>query len=408
MNNTQKQFVDLLSGGIRGAKVFNTYENVNWEEILELAKAHKVEGIIYSALSKGGLTDKLEEGKLKELKMITFRTGIGQLRSINNLLDVFNKFNDNNINVIVLKGLVIREFYPQPEQRSMCDADILIHIEDLERTKELLVGIGYILDDHEASHHIKFLHPSYPVIEIHWHLFKRDGFSKELEKFERLIWKEAVKVYIGKSQVLSLGYEDLALHLCMHMAAHLASTGFGLRQLCDLVLLVENKGQEINWDSFIIKARMYGFEKFSLIMFIICNKLFNMNIPKELNVSTIRNKRHVESLVDEIFESGVHGKSDMTSRFGNQVAFNFGDKDSNATLGAVKRYLAFIFPSADNLSDRYSYAKKAKVFLPIAWVHHLFVGVFRSEYGLGDKFRFLTTGASVSIKRNKLLEWMEL
>ena len=38
---------------------------------------------------------------------------------------------ENNIPVIVLKGLVVREYYPQPEQRSMSDADIFVKAKDI-------------------------------------------------------------------------------------------------------------------------------------------------------------------------------------------------------------------------------------------------------------------------------------
>lgn len=409
MNNTQRQFVDILSASIRGKNITNVYENVNWNEILDLAGSHKVEGIIYSGLNKSKLNKYVEVEKLEQLKRSTFNTGIGQLRHIKNLSNVFSKFNEENIPVIVLKGLVVREFYPRPEQRSMCDADILVHKKDVERAKFLLIEMGYIfLEDHEASHHIALSHPYYPMVEIHWHLFKRDGFSSELGNFEKLIWKDAIKIKVGDAEVISLGYEDLALHLCMHMASHLAATGFGVRQLCDLVLLVESKGQEINWDKFIMKSRMYGFEKFCLIMFVLCNKLFGMDVPSELNINRVGNKRYIYALINEILESGVHGKSDMTSRFGNQLAFNFEDKDNNVTLGAIKRYLTFIFPKVYSMSDKYGYAKKFKVLTPVAWAHHLFVGIFISEYSFKDKFSFLTRGASVAIKRNKLLEWMEL
>lgn len=133
-----------------------------------------------------------------------------------------------------------------------------------------------------------------------------------------------------------------------------------------------------------------------------------MKIPDEINTKKIDNKRYVNSLINEIFENGVHGKSDMTSRFGNQVAFNFESKDSNATIGAIKRYFRFIFPSIDSMSDKYNYAKKFKFLAPIAWIHHLFSGIFSADYSLKDKFKFLTKGASVAINRNKLLEWMEL
>lgn len=409
MNNAQKQFVDILSAGIRGKSADKVYDNVEWDEVIDLADKHKVEGIIYLALRKSKLISNIGEEKISLLKQKAAITGITQSRHISGLSTVLNKINERNIPVIVLKGLVVREFYPQPDQRSMNDADILVHEGDVEKVKQLLIDMGYVyLEDHKASHHIALVHHKYPFIELHWNLFKRDGFSNELEHYERLIWRRAIKVNVGEAEVLSLSYEDLALHLCMHMAAHLAATGFGVRQLCDLVLLVEHNGDEIDWNSFIMKARMYGFEKFGKIIFLLCNKLFNMEAPKEINIKVVNNKKYVSALLDEIFEAGVHGKKEMANQFATQVAFNFEEKDSNATLGAINRYFRFIFPKIDDMSDKYSYAKKVKILAPIAWIHHLFAGVFASEYSFKDKVEFLTKGAAKAANRNKLLDWMEL
>ena len=409
MNNAQKQFVDILSAGIRGKSADKVYDNVEWDEVIDLADKHKVEGIIYLALRKSKLISNIGEEKISLLKQKAAITGITQSRHISGLSTVLNKINERNIPVIVLKGLVVREFYPQPDQRSMNDADILVHEGDVEKVKQLLIDMGYVyLEDHKASHHIALVHHKYPFIELHWNLFKRDGFSNELEHYERLIWRRAIKVNVGEAEVLSLSYEDLALHLCMHMAAHLVATGFGVRQLCDFVLLVEHKGDEIDWNSFIMKARMYGFEKFSEIMFLLCNKLFNMEVPKEINIKVVNNKKYVSALLNEIFEAGVHGKKEMANQFATQVAFNFQDKDSNATLGAINRYFRFIFPKIDDMSDKYSYAKKVNILTPIAWIHHLFAGVFASEYSFKDKVEFLTKGVAKAVNRNKLLDWMEL
>lgn len=409
MNNAQKQFIDILSAGIRGKSADKVYDNVEWDEVIDLADKHKVDGIIYLALRKSKLISNIGEEKISLLKQKAAITGITQSRHISGLSTVLNKINERNIPVIVLKGLVVREFYPQPDQRSMNDADILVHEGDVEKVKQLLIDMGYVyLEDHKASHHIALVHHKYPFIELHWNLFKRDGFSNELEHYERLIWRRAIKVNVGEAEVLSLSYEDLALHLCMHMAAHLAATGFGVRQLCDLVLLVEHNGDEIDWNSFIMKARMYGFEKFGKIIFLLCNKLFNMEAPKEINIKVVNNKKYVSALLDEIFEAGVHGKKEMANQFATQVAFNFEEKDSNATLGAINRYFRFIFPKIDDMSDKYSYAKKVKILAPIAWIHHLFAGVFASEYSFKDKVEFLTKGAAKAANRNKLLDWMEL
>lgn len=408
MNTTEKQFIDLLSNSIRNEVCKKKYDNVDWNELINLSRKHKIEGLIYSALNKAELLENIDEDKVKDLKKEVFFTGVTQISNMSKLEKVFNEFSKENVPVIVLKGLVVREYYPQPEQRSMSDADIFVKAKDINKSKKILIDLGYTEIDAEASHHIKYIKSGYPMIELHWHVMKRDGFSDELDLFEDDIWDRTIEVKVKGAKVLSLGYEDLALHLCMHMAAHLAASGFGVRQIVDLVLLVEKKGHLIDWTLFINKAEEFGFKKFIIIMFKICNILFSMDIPKEMAVYKIDDEEMFESLISTIFDGGVYGKKDMASNFANQVAFNYKGKDSNATIGAIRRYFRFIFPSIETMSDKYSYARKIRILTPIAWIHHLFSGIFRKEYNFTDKIRFLTKGAKESVEKNKILSWMEL
>lgn len=408
MNTTEKQFIDLLSNSIRNEVCKKKYDNVDWNELINLSRKHKIEGLIYSALNKAELLENIDEDKVKDLKKEVFFTGVTQISNMSKLEKVFNEFSKENVPVIVLKGLVVREYYPQPEQRSMSDADIFVKAKDINKSKKILIDLGYTEIDAEASHHIKYIKSGYPMIELHWHVMKRDGFSDELDLFEDDIWDRTIEVKVKGAKVLSLGYEDLALHLCMHMAAHLAASGFGVRQIADLVLLVEKKGHLIDWTLFINKAEEFGFKRFIIIMFKICNILFSMDIPKEMAVYKIDDEEMFESLISTIFDGGVYGKKDMASNFANQVAFNYKGKDSNATIGAIRRYFRFIFPSIETMSDKYSYARKIRILTPIAWIHHLFSGIFRKEYNFTDKIRFLTKGAKESVEKNKILSWMEL
>ena len=408
MNTTEKQFIDLLSNSIRNEVCKKKYDNVDWNELINLSRKHKIEGLIYSALNKAELLENIDEDKVKDLKKEVFFTGVTQISNMSKLEKVFNEFSKENVPVIVLKGLVVREYYPQPEQRSMSDADIFVKAKDINKSKKILIDLGYTEIDAEASHHIKYIKSGYPMIELHWHVMKRDGFSDELDLFEDDIWDRTIEVKVKGAKVLSLGYEDLALHLCMHMAAHLAASGFGVRQIADLVLLVEKKGHLIDWTLFINKAEEFGFKKFFIIMFKICNILFSIDIPKEMAVYKIDDEEMFESLISTIFDGGVYGKKDMASNFANQVAFNYKGKDSNATIGAIRRYFRFIFPSIETMSDKYSYARKIRILTPIAWIHHLFSGIFRKEYNFTDKIRFLTKGAKESVEKNKILSWMEL
>ncbi|MDZ5254396.1 nucleotidyltransferase family protein [Clostridium sp. LIBA-8841] len=407
MNNSQVQIIKLLNLAIHGEKLKDFKEISKWDEIIEEAKAHEISALIYSAIYGIKSLDGLSKERLDYWKKTTFFTGIGQISHYNQVGKLFEKFNEENIDVIVLKGLVVRELYPKSEFRTMGDADILVHEEDLERVTTLLQGLGYKLEECEDEHgaHLVFSHEKYRHVEVHWTLVNDDYFLGTKE-FEKSIWANSMKINIGEAEVLSLGWEDLALHLCLHMAVHIVWGGFGLRQLCDLVLLVEQKGNEINWESFMIKGIECGAEKFILAIFKCCEKLFNMEIPSEVENSGSVDENLIDDLIQNIFNSGVFGKKDVIGTLGADFAYSKDEKEKKRSIS--EKYLELVFPKVENMSEKYQYAQNNKILTPIAWAHHLGAGVFNKDYSLKSKIRFLTKSVSVSKKKRELLEELNL
>lgn len=134
-----------------------------------------------------------------------------------------------------------------------------------------------------------------------------DNFFKGDKSFEGKLWDDVMEVQVGGVKSFSLSLEDLAVHLCTHMAVNLAYNGFGIRQLSDLVLLVEKKGKYINWENFLEKSKESGVYKFSIAIFTICNKLFKMEIPEAIKKENQLNGKYIDLLIEDIFDSGVHG-----------------------------------------------------------------------------------------------------
>ena len=64
MNTTEKQFIDLLSNSIRNEVCKKKYDNVDWNELMNLSRKHKIEGLIYSALNKAELLENIDEDKV--------------------------------------------------------------------------------------------------------------------------------------------------------------------------------------------------------------------------------------------------------------------------------------------------------------------------------------------------------
>lgn len=403
MNLIQEQIIDLLNASIHNTVPKLDYgKNVEWDNLINEANAHSITGLLYPAL-KNIKDNNISKEVIDKLKRYTFNEAIGQSNHIKRTAEILSLFNENNIPVIVLKGLVVREYYPKPDLRTMCDSDVIIHKNDLERVRKLLLERGFV-EEEDAGHHIAFMKGGLNL-EVHWTL-ANESFRKGQECFQERIWDDAMKIKVGGVDTLSLSLEDLALHLCAHMASHMAISGFGVRQLADLVLLVEHKGNEIDWDEFKDKAKKSGLTQFSTGMFKVCNYLFDMEIPKQLNIKNSRNDEEIIKLVvNDIFTGGVYGQRDLSFSFRAQVGY---DIDDDSTFSMLKRYIQVILPPISKLSDRYAYAKKYKILLPAAWIHHIYVGITTKKYDSESKKKFLTSTISNAKSRNKVVRWLEL
>lgn len=407
MDKNQKELIRILSASLRGRMVQIDENKFDIEKVLEEAKAHKVDGLIYTSISNKSTLSEESKNLINSYKKSVIFAAINQSQHVKEIARVLQIFKENNIAVIALKGLVVRQYYPKPDLRTMSDADVLVHIEDLDRVREVLKTLGYIEDIESREHgaHIVF-YSGRSMIEVHWRLTNKQYYNGDIS-FEKDLWNNVMTTKLKDTDILSLGLEDLALHLCIHMAVHLACNGFGIRQLCDLVLLVEKKGDLIDWNKFLIKAREANNEKFSLTIFKICNELFGMEIPKELGQANKINSKYTRLFMDDIFTNGVGGKRDKSRLFATEFAFEL-EEGSEENKGVVRRFFRLLFPPISRMSDKYSYAKRNILLSPIAWTHHLFEGFTNKDYSLINKIKIVTCTLYISKKRNKLMNWLEI
>jgi hypothetical protein len=409
MNNTQINLVKLLSCAIFEKKAdTKQLEGVNFNELIESAHSHQVKALIYSVLHNDSSLVNANKAVFEQLKKETVLTAIGQMHHIRQVSAVLEEFKQRGIPIIVLKGLVIRGLYPRPELRTMCDADILVRKSDLTAVKELMEKLGYA-EGESSPVHISYEKNGARHIEVHWTIAD-NRFFREQGVLEDKMWDSAVKVKVGNSEALSFSDEDLALHLCIHMAVHILTHGFGIRQILDLALLISKRGDSINWTSFCKKAKQWKIEKFAAVIFLGCKYLFQITIPEEIEKDTdsIDNKL-VDQLLTDVLDGGVYGKRDLSTIFANEFAYGSDDEDQGGGLwGILRRFLRLLFPPITTLSDKYNYAKKVKLLIPLAWMHHLFFGITNKEYGTKEKLCFVRTAIFNSAKRQKLLKKLEL
>lgn len=401
MNKAQEYIVQILNHSIHNKKIeLDTNEDISWKDILEECKSHNIESLVYYGIHSNTLKT-IDKDILELWKKQTFMSNVYQINHIKQISNVLSIFNDKNIPVIVLKGLVIRDLYPKSELRTMGDADILVHEKDMEIVINILNSLGYE-EEGRNTYHIEF-EKGNSHIEVHW-LLTNEGMFKGMDELNNDIWSNTKEVKIGDSNALSMCDEDLLLYLLIHMAQHFICSGFGIRQVCDVLLLVEQRSKFIDWNSFMIKAKRNGIDKFTMSIFAICNKLFGMSIPDELEQYKIREEKNINLIIDAIFANGVHGYSDKIAIRAKQLAY----ENNNNKASIIASFRCVYFPSSDKLGDKYGYAKKYKLLLPVAWIHRFVNTIFRKDYSVSDKIKLSMQGSNISKKHSELLSWLEL
>ena len=400
METNQEFLIASLSAAIHGEELrFSEINKVNFKTIFQEAQEFDICGLLYPIMKKFNETTFEDDETINQWKNSAIISEIIQIQFIEQMNKVLKKFCQEDIEVIVLKGLTLRDLYPKAELRSMSDADLLLHKEDMKKGKTILLNMEY-RQDHSDSKHCVFIHKSYPPIELHWRIVDKT-FIKDISYFEKNIWENAIKVKVCDQAVLALSSEDQVLHLCLHMIMHMVSIGLGIRQLCDLVLFVESKFDKIDWNAVYQSASECNIEKFTIVIFDLCKRLFNMPVPDNLDKLKPGETKNIDSFVSYIFTMGIYTKE-------VQAVKQHSYENIRSIFMRFKLYFSIIFPWKQNFDIRYSYAQKWIILTPIAWIHRFIYVIFSKEFTKGEKISYFKNRVNIVKNRTKLLKWLEL
>ncbi len=406
LNKNQEFLTKVLSAAIRGSSFdISGWSDIDFPAVMDEAELHQVHTLIYPILNEYLNSTDLESLSVWKLRINS--SAALHIQYNHSILQLLKEFDAAGISAVALKGLVVRNLYNCPELRIMYDADILVKLSDIKRSKEILASSGYKLFE-SSSKHYHYICKNKISVELHKQLLDH-RFFVNANQFEKEVWNNLQTTNLGLCSVKVLVPQYELLYLCMHSAIHMMLDGFGLRQLCDIVLFIESNNSEINWDLFEEMISYYGIAKYTKALFRLCEILLDFHSPIRL-LQDEADEKNMEDLIQYIFSGGVFGCNDIDHLIVNKMSRYSSFNGMEPTPGKLKSRLSFIFPSADKIDTTYHYAKKHPMLLPVAWIHRIFVSLFRKDYTLSDKLRFLHSNvtATNSLDRAKLLHWMNL
>ena len=290
----------------------------------------------------------------------------------------------------------------------MCDADLFIHYSDLDKAKKILLTMGYREEINKNVKHCCFYHHNNLEIELHWVLID-PGDKIHSVSLEENIWQNAIPAHVGKEFVLSLSTEDEIVFLLLHIAEHFKQNGFGLRMLCDLILLIEARIDQINWNKIFQKAKECHIWTFMQVIFMTCENLFSLHIPNIKYSESIQNNDFYQEFLKDILTKERDRAMLLSEEIVTEQVLRKINQKTQKPYRNFHYMISFIFPPKQELY--FGFTKnhtKQSLLYPIAWIHRLIRGIKKKNITIREKIGIVKNIGSLCQDRNKLLQWLNL
>lgn len=348
---------------LKDARLNRTSEPIklDYQKLFDLANQHQISALIYNQIYN---FDDFPEEIKQRWKRDALKINAFQTRKTMKILQVYRQFLKQGLKVLIVKGLVCRALYPQPDNRQSNDEDLYVQKEEYEAVKDILLKNNFtvVSDSNDVT---TFIDPvSGLSIELHTALFSLE--SKAYGNYQRYFdqaFDESIVHSIDGVEVYSLEYTQHLLFLILHFVKHFFHGGVGIRQVVDIVMYSEAYVDKVNWD------RLYDILKDLNIYVLIVNLFALAHEQLEFDYTKIRvpegiDKSDYQDLFDDIMDAGIFGQSSSERIHSATITLNTISDGKTSVLKSI-------FPSLKEMQGKYKYLNKYPVLLPFAYLSRI-------------------------------------
>ncbi len=379
MEVTSKTFLAILRSALLGQKADlpNDITLEDWQKLFSMAKIHSVLPMFYEAVYASPSLQQLNVPFVVLAKRQVMQQVMMQTMRTNEFLELNKKLQATGVRPLVVKGIICRNLYPQPDYRQSGDEDVLVPAEQFETCHRVMKEFGMQTTEDEkdlsAAYEIPYRKMGSPLyIELHRHLFppESDAYG-DMNRFFEGVFDRAIVEDIQGVPVYSMGYTDHLFYLICHAFKHFLHSGFGIRQVCDIVMFANQYGRQIDWVQVLNDCKEINADQFAAALFQIGYKYLVFD-PKQAAYPDEWNNIKVNEMpmLEDLLSSGIYGDANMSRKHSSNITLDAvaAQKQGRKAKGNM---ISSVFPSVSQLESRYPYLKKHPYFLPIAWCSRL-------------------------------------
>lgn len=272
---------------------------------------------------------------------------------------------------LLLKGSVLKDFYPGTGTRQMSDNDILFDAAYADTVKKYMISQGYeAFSVGQGVHDVYFKPPVYNF-EMHRALY---GDVQQLGWVE---YYDSVRERLILTEGTRYGYhmrdEDFYVYIVSHAYKHYQTGGTGLRTLLDIYLYLREKKEKMNFSYVQHECEVLGIAEFEEVNRRLSRMLFSRESTLEYAQDFPERRlsaRELETLQYYV-SSGVYGN--FEHKIQNRMKRY---KDENGAFSKGRYYLKRLFPEVEFYQSYFPFFYRHKYLLPVAWAYRLLRRIF--------------------------------
>ncbi len=383
-----KSFDNMLHifGCVAQGKSVEINDSVDFEDVLKASRKQSCYSVILDVLKQNSFN--LSSERVEELNKESEKLFFFNFSRFCFMLEIFKRFEQQNISYVCLKGYSVGNVYANPFSRISGDIDLLVSESDEKKAIKLLCEMGYVVESYRTdfSHHDSLVHPVWGELELHLKFFEDDvsNIWFASENGELFVDKTPHLVETDKYKFYGLNTNSQLLFLFFHLAKHFISGGLSIRAMMDVALHIKKNRNDIDFESFYKVLETSGMKSFyfAMINFMVKYCCFSKeDFPDLIEVD----ENALNLLYEDLETGGWIGQSTQT----NNLAMMTYAKEKQKTIGydgdmtieksSFKNKIKIIFPTVKHLSKRYKYLRKYKFLYPLAVVSRLLSFVFKGR-----------------------------
>lgn len=352
LSQESEYLVDLIRCAVTGEALPQAPSELDYEKLISISKQQQVYSIIAEVIDPDALPEKQRQelelyNKNELLRIIAMKA---ELESIEKELE------ENEIKFMLLKGSVLRNYYPKQRMRQMSDIDILYDAEKHDILKKIMTSRGFKGFGSDDNSDDFFKEPFY-TFEFHRELFFNEA---EFNPVFSYVWQNAVGDSKNKYRY-HMNLNDMYIYNICHMYKHFRKNCCGIRFLADNYLFLSKEKNRLDKEYIEKKLSECGIEGYEKETRELAFKIFENNLT--------------ENDFKKLYEYtsfGIYGNSD-----GNALR-KFEDSGSRRKSSKLIKFILIrLFPSKKDMLYDYPYLEKKPYLILYAYIHRILREIFK-------------------------------